>query len=181
VISPQDAYWRNPDWRELWLALGGKLEVVSCGGAQRAESVLNGLFAAATAIAPDDWVLVHDAARPCLSGVMLDRLIETLAEDPVGGLLAAPCADTLKRADAANRVAATIPRVGLWQAQTPQMFRYDPLLAALQAHKDVTDEAGAMEAAGFSPRLVEGMASNLKVTRPEDLSLAAWILHGRNV
>jgi len=179
VISPQDEYWQNPDWRDLWLALGPKLEVVACGGAHRAESVLNGLGVAATAIAPEDWVLVHDAARPCLSAAMLDRLIETLAEDAVGGLLAAPLADTLKRADAANRVAETIPRAGLWQAQTPQMFRYDLLLTALRAHPDVTDEAGAMEAAGFSPRLVEGAMSNLKVTYPEDLFLAAWILHGR--
>lgn len=179
VISPQDEHWQNPDWRDLWLQLGPKLEIAACGGAHRAESVLNGLGAAATAIAPEDWVLVHDAARPCLSGAMLDRLIETLAEDAVGGLLAAPLADTLKRADDANRVAATIPRAGLWQAQTPQMFRYGLLLAALHDHPQVTDEAGAMEAAGFSPRLVEGAASNLKVTYPEDMFLATWILRGR--
>ncbi|MDR2164632.1 MAG: 2-C-methyl-D-erythritol 4-phosphate cytidylyltransferase [Zoogloeaceae bacterium] len=179
VISPRDHYWGNPDWRELWLSLGPRLEVVACGGGSRAESVRNGLDAAATAIAPDDWVLVHDAARPCLSVAMLDRLLGTLAEDSVGGLLAAPLADTLKHADAAERVDRTLPRAGLWRAQTPQMFRYGLLQAALAAHPDVTDEAGAMEAAGFAPRLVEGAEANLKVTHPADMALAAWILHGR--
>lgn len=177
VISPDDLYWQSQDW----LDLGPKLEVVACGGSSRAESVSNGLAAAATAIASEDWVLVHDAARPCLSHIMLDRLLADLADDPVGGLLAVPVADTLKRADGEQRVAETLSREGLWQAQTPQMFRYGLLQAALAACLAVTDEAGAMEAAGHQPRLVKSEATNLKVTYPADLGLAEWILRGRKV
>jgi 2-C-methyl-D-erythritol 4-phosphate cytidylyltransferase len=109
-------------------------------------------------------------------------LLATLAEDVVGGLLAAPLADTLKRGDATQgevHVRETLPRAGLWQAQTPQMFRYGLLRAALTTHSEVTDEASAMEAAGFAPRLVESDMSNLKVTYPADLALAEWILRGR--
>lgn len=179
VISPDDAWWQQAEWQGLWLALGPKLEVSACGGATRAESVANGLQAASTAIGDEDWVLVHDAARPCLSATMLDRLIAELADDPVGGLLAVPVADTLKRADANQVVLETLPRDGLWQAQTPQMFRYGTLQAALARCREVTDEAGAMEAAGYRPRLVKGEATNLKVTYPADLGLAEWILRGR--
>lgn len=179
VISPDDAWWQQAEWQELWLALGPKLEVLACGGATRAESVANGLQAASTAIGDEDWVLVHDAARPCLSATMLDRLMGELADDPVGGLLAVPVADTLKRADASQVVLETLPRDGLWQAQTPQMFRYGPLQAALARCREVTDEAGAMEAAGYRPRLVKSEATNLKVTYPADLGLAEWILRGR--
>lgn len=179
VISPDDAWWQQAEWQELWLALGPKLEVLACGGASRAESVANGLQAASTAIAEEDWVLVHDAARPCLSRTMLDRLMDELDDDPVGGLLAVPVADTLKRADARQVVLETLPRDDLWQAQTPQMFRYGGLQAALAQCQAVTDEAGAMEAAGHRPRLVKGEATNLKVTYPADLGLAEWILRGR--
>ncbi|MDR1646609.1 MAG: 2-C-methyl-D-erythritol 4-phosphate cytidylyltransferase [Zoogloeaceae bacterium] len=180
IIAPDDVYWQTPEWRDLWLSLGPGLEVIACGGESRAASVANGIAAAATAVAPEDWVLVHDAARPCLSAAMLDRLLDTLIDDPVGGLLAVPLADTLKRANADGRVAETLPRAGLWQAQTPQMFRYGLLEKALAAHPDVTDEAGAMEAAGFAPCLVENSATNLKVTFPADLTQATWILHGRS-
>lgn len=175
VLSPDDAEWSRHDW----LALGPKLETVRCGGATRAASVTNGLRAAAMAAADDDWILVHDAARPCLSAAMLDALVAGLADDPVGGLLAVPVADTLKRADAAQRVAATEPRDGLWQAQTPQMFRYGRLLEALENCPGVTDEAGAIEALGLAPKLVRGDSTNLKVTYPADLSLAAMILRAR--
>ncbi len=175
VLSPDDPYWPRYDWS----VLGPKLETVRCGGATRAESVHNGLQAAAMVAVEDDWVLVHDAARPCLSGQMLDAMFRELADDPVGGILAVPVADTLKRADAEQRVAATEPRDGLWQAQTPQMFRYGQLCSALQNHRDVTDEAGAIEAAGLTPRLVRGDSTNLKVTYPADLALAAMILRGR--
>lgn len=175
VLSPDDPYWPRYDWS----VLGSKLETVRCGGATRAESVHNGLQAAAMVAVEDDWVLVHDAARPCLSGQMLDAMFRELADDPVGGILAVPVADTLKRADAEQRVAATEPRDGLWQAQTPQMFRYGQLCSALQNHRDVTDEAGAIEAAGLTPRLVRGDSTNLKVTYPADLALAAMILRGR--
>jgi len=175
VLAPDDPWWPRTDWSEL----GAKLETVRCGGATRAESVSNGLQAAAMVAADDDWVLVHDAARPCLSPAMLDALFADLANDPVGGILAVPVADTLKRADAEQRVAVTEPRDGLWQAQTPQMFRYGLLCDALQQCRDVTDEAGAVEALGLRPKLVRGDATNLKVTYPADLPLAAMILRAR--
>ena len=175
VLAPDDPWWPRYDWSEL----GAKLETVRCGGATRAESVTNGLQAAAMVAADDDWVLVHDAARPCISAAMLDALFADLAQDPVGGILAVPVADTLKRADTEQRVAATEPRDGLWQAQTPQMFRYGLLGDALQPCRDVTDEAGAVEALGLKPKLVRGDATNLKVTYPADLALAAMILRAR--
>ena len=175
VLSPGDGWWGAYDWA----GLGSKLKVVFCGGASRAESVANGLKAAAGVLADDDWILVHDAARPCLSQAMLGALFDQLADDPVGGLLAVPVADTLKRSDDEQRVVATELRDGLWQAQTPQMFRYGVLRAALQAASGVTDEAGAIEAAGLKPRLVCSDATNLKVTFPADLLLAEWILRGR--
>lgn len=173
VLAPDDPWWPRHDWSEL----GPKLETVRCGGATRAESVGNGLKAALAA--DDDWILVHDAARPCLSRQMLDVLCDELADDPVGGILAVPVADTLKRADGQQRVAATEPRDGLWQAQTPQMFRYGRLVEALNKHNAVTDEAGAIEALGLKPKLVRGDSTNLKVTFPADLALAAMILRGR--
>lgn len=174
VISPDDDWWDHYDWSPF----APKLEVVRNGGATRAESVAAGLAAAAAA--DDDWMLVHDAARPCLSAPMLETLLAELADDPVGGILAVPVADTLKRADAAGRVAATASRDGLWQAQTPQMFRYRLLRDALAACREVTDEAGAVEARGMRPKLVRGDAANLKVTYPADLWLAERILLGRN-
>ncbi|GHT94514.1 2-C-methyl-D-erythritol 4-phosphate cytidylyltransferase [Betaproteobacteria bacterium] len=180
VLSPDDAFWSA--CQTLCQAFGDRLEVLRCGGASRAESVGNALAAVGDTILADDWALVHDAARPCLAPATLARLVATLANDAVGGLLATPLADTLKRGEASNgkvQVQKTLPRAGLWQAQTPQMFRYGLLKAALTAHSDVTDEAGAMEAAGFSPRLVESDVSNLKVTYPADLALAEWILRGR--
>ncbi|MDP3539675.1 MAG: 2-C-methyl-D-erythritol 4-phosphate cytidylyltransferase [Azonexus sp.] len=175
VLSPDDPFWPKYDWSDL----GAKLETVRCGGATRAESVTNGLRAAAMVAADDDWVLVHDAARPCLSAAMLAALFDDLANDAVGGLLAVPVADTLKRADAEQRVAATEPRDGLWQAQTPQMFRYGRLSEALEKCRAVTDEASAIEALGLKPKLVASDTTNLKVTYPADLALAAMILRGR--
>ncbi len=175
VLSPQDAWWGQYDWSSL----GAKLETVYCGGETRADSVANGLVAAQTAADSDDWVLVHDAARPCVSQAMLAALFEALADDPVGGLLAVPVADTLKRADMTQHVAATEARDGLWQAQTPQMFRYGVLTRALAACSAVTDEAGAVEAAGYRPKLVRADASNIKVTYPADLLLAELILQAR--
>ena len=175
VLSPDDSEWDRHDWHEL----GHKLETVRCGGATRAASVANGLQAASMVAATDDWILVHDAARPCLTQAMLAALIDKLAADAVGGLLAVPVADTLKRADAGQRVAATEPRDGLWQAQTPQMFRYGLLGEALHQCREVTDEAGAVEALGLAPRLVRGDTTNLKVTYPADLALAGLILRGR--
>ena len=175
VLSPGDEWWSDGDWSDL----DDKLRVVRCGGTTRAESVTNGLGALADSLTPDDWVLVHDAARPCLSQPMLDALFDGLAHDPVGGLLAVPVADTLKRADANCRVVATEPREGLWQAQTPQMFRFGLLYESLRTAGAVTDEAGAIEAAGYSPRLIRSDVTNLKVTFPGDLGLAELILNGR--
>jgi 2-C-methyl-D-erythritol 4-phosphate cytidylyltransferase len=172
VLAPDDARFRQIDW----LAHKMRLAPLYCGGATRAASVLNGLMAMADVVEPDDWVMVHDAARPCLTAQLIDRLIDALAGDPVGGLLAVPVADTLKRADENSRdhVAATVPRDNLWQAQTPQMFRYRLLLEALRKAPlaGVTDEAGAIEHMGLHPRLVMGSPGNLKVTWPEDTRFA---------
>ena len=151
--------------------------VTTSGGALRQDSVRLGL--AALPLRPTS-VLVHDAARPCLSQEMLRALCEELADDPVGGLLAVPVADTLKRADSEQRIAATEPRDGLWQAQTPQMFRYGALCRALAGNFAVTDEASAIEALGLKPKLVRADSTNLKVTYPADLRLAELILQRGN-
>lgn len=158
---------------------GERLQVLRVGGATRAHSVRNGLRALATQCSSDDWVMVHDAARPCVSHGKLQQMISELRNDPVGGLLALPIADTVKRSDALQRVVATVPREALWRAQTPQMFRHGLLLQALEAAPEVTDEASAIEALGLSPRLVPGEAENLKITYPEDLTLAELILQSR--
>lgn len=174
VLSPLDERFRLHDWQ----ACRGRLEPLYCGGATRAASVQNGLMAMADMVEPDDWVMVHDAARPCLSSAMIDRLLAELADDHVGGLLAVPVADTLKRANASQRVSATVSRESLWQAQTPQMFRYRLLLEALRAADLalVTDEASAIEQLGLPPRLVMGSTSNVKVTYPEDWLFAENVL-----
>jgi len=174
VLSPDDAHWES-------LAFDSdKLMVLRCGGETRAESVTNGLQSLADVLKPDDWVLVHDAARPCLRQDHLDKMLEVLADDPVGGILAMPVADTLKRAGPDQRIAETVPRESLWQAQTPQMFRHALLLEALKKAGDqVTDEASAIEKMGLKPKLVEGDARNLKVTYPRDLELASMILQNR--
>jgi 2-C-methyl-D-erythritol 4-phosphate cytidylyltransferase len=148
------------------------------GGARRCDSVRNALNAIAGT--DDDWVLVHDAARPCLTRADLDALVAALVDDPVGGLLAAPLADTVKCADQQQRVTDTPPRESLWRALTPQMFRLRPLRQALQAANDAgrfpTDESQAMEWQGHTPRLVSGRPDNLKITTPADLALAAALL-----
>ena len=173
VLSADDQIWDSHDWS----AFGGKVQVLRCGGESRAATVLNGLQVLKNQIATEDWVLVHDAARPGLTAGLLDRLLDTLTDDPVGGLLALPVADTMKRADADGRVASTEPREALWQAQTPQMFRYGLLCRALeQAHGKPTDEAQAIEALGLKPKLVSGELRNLKITYPQDLELIAAIL-----
>lgn len=178
VLSPDDRDWHADcmpaDKPE-------RMSVIRVGGATRAESVLNGIKWLSEQIKSDsnDWVLVHDAARPCLSRAQIDTLISTLTDDPVGGLLAIPVADTVKRADAKNRVDATVDRRQLWQAQTPQMFRLDLLQQALNAVDlaVATDESAAIEALGHAPKLVPGSLSNLKVTYPADLPLATAIIN----
>lgn len=178
ILSPEDSQFAKLDITHA------KLTVHYCGGATRAQTVANGLDAIATSVAADDWVLVHDAARPCLSQALLVHLIDTLKADTVGGLLAIPLAETLKRSDQFQKVQRTEPRDHLWQAQTPQMFRYQLLCDALKSFAQhstttATDEAEAVEALGFSPTLVAGHLSNLKVTYPNDLSLAEWILQAQ--
>jgi len=173
VISPGDEWFDSFEWKLP------KLDVLRVGGASRAESVRNGL--AALQAAQDDWVLVHDAARCGLSHAALDRLMSELKDDPVGGLLALPVPDTVKRADAAQRVAETVPRDGLWLAQTPQMFRAGLLVQALKDAPlaEITDEASAIERLGHASRLVEGEAFNFKVTYPRDVALAEAVLTAR--
>ncbi|WP_028536976.1 2-C-methyl-D-erythritol 4-phosphate cytidylyltransferase [Paludibacterium yongneupense] len=173
VISAQDEWFDDYEW-DL-----PRLSVQRIGGPTRAESVSNGL--AALDAAADDWVLVHDAARCCLTVGMVERLLAELADDPVGGLLALPVPDTVKRADRDGRVASTLPRSGLWLAQTPQMFRAGLLSRALSDvdFDTITDEASAIEKLGYKPRLVEGDASNFKITWPRDLTLARAILAAR--
>jgi len=174
VLHPQDSLFEQQPWGEL----RARITALPCGGARRAESVRNGLAALRGEIADEDWVLVHDAARPCLTPALVQALFDALKDDPVGGLLAVPLADTLKRAGSDARIVRTESREGLWRAQTPQMFRY-ALLARALASADlaaVTDEASAVEALGLAPRLVQGSERNVKVTYPEDLALAETIL-----
>ncbi|MGC9162636.1 MAG: 2-C-methyl-D-erythritol 4-phosphate cytidylyltransferase [Thiomonas sp.] len=167
------------------LQLDPRLSLLPLGGATRAHSVLGGLDGLLRAGAlPTDWVLVHDAARCCITPELIDRLIDACATDPVGGLLALPLPDTLKTADTAGRVARTEPREGRWLAQTPQMFRLGPLrealLAAIALNAPPTDEAGAMERLGHMPLLVPGAAFNFKITYPQDLELAQAVLAARS-
>lgn len=172
VLSPEDGWWGDYDWSAF-----SRLTALRCGGASRAESVTNGLREMACEVAAEDWVLVHDAARPCLSRRLLDKLLAEVATDAVGGILAAPVADTLKREGEDLRIRETVPRERLWGAQTPQMFRHGLLLQALErAGSAVTDEASALEHMGLSPRLVESDLTNLKVTWPRDLEVATWLL-----
>lgn len=180
VLAADDRSFAGRDWS----AFAGKVEPLYCGGESRRDSVFNGLVAAMAAMGHDDWVLVHDAARPCLSRTDLHNLISEVKDDEIGGLLALPVSDTVKRAakDEAGtqRVAGTEDRAQLWLAQTPQMFRAGLLAQALrQAGGRVTDEAQAIEALGLKPRLVAGSRENLKVTWPEDLAIAEAILAGR--
>ena len=172
VVSAEDAYIASA------CADASRITVLYNGGATRHQSVLNGLQAMRDQVNDDDWVLVHDAARPGLTTDLIERLIETLRDDAVGGLLAMPIVDTLKKSTADNRVEATVARAGLWAAQTPQMFRYALLRRALEQASDVTDEASAVEALGLQPKLVEGSPRNFKVTLPHDVALAEIYLKG---
>lgn len=171
VLAAADAAFAKEDWS----ALGARVWPLYCGGATRHESVRNGLLAAK--LRHDDWVLVHDAARPCLPEKDLRLLVRECENDAVGGLLALPAADTVKRSDADLRVAATEDRTRIWLAQTPQMFRAGLLAEALQrASGAVTDEAAAVEALGLRPKLVAGSRRNIKVTFPEDVAIAEALL-----
>ena len=174
VLSANDPYWPQLD-----LHSEAPLHRAA-GGSERCHSVLSGLDVVAQYAADDDWVLVHDAARPCLSRDDLGRLLYQAGEDNVGGILSVPVRDTMKRDNGNERIAQTVDRVGLWHALTPQMFPLGLLRTALQqALEDgfeVTDEASAIEHIGLQPKLVEGSGSNIKITRPEDLALAEFYL-----
>lgn len=174
VLSPEDQIWDALDRSEL----DPRVEPLRCGGAQRGETVGNALEALASQLTESDWVLVHDAARPCLKSELVDQFLDELEGDPVGGLLALPVADTLKAQDESQRVARTVPREGLWRAQTPQMFRFGLLREAMRRTPSATDEAQAIEALGRAPRLVVGDSANLKVTYASDLTLARILLKG---
>ena len=176
AIAADDASWPAVAARR------SRLVETTAGGEQRAHSVLHALRALGARARDGDWIMVHDAARPCFSSADLAALKQQLASHAVGGLLAVPLADTLKRAGDVEpaEVAATLDRSGLWRAATPQVFRFGPLLraldAALAAGRIPTDEAQAMEWAGLVPRLIAGRADNIKVTTADDLALAAAIL-----
>jgi 2-C-methyl-D-erythritol 4-phosphate cytidylyltransferase len=153
------------------------------GGAERCHSVLRALDHLAGLAADRDWVLVHDAARPCVRTDDIERLVAAVGDDVNGGLLATPAADTMKRSNAQNRVGVTVDRKYLWRALTPQLFRIDLLRAALEACLCdgvlVTDDAAAMEHAGYAPLLVAGASDNIKITMPPDLALAEFYLQTR--
>ena len=179
-LNPADTWWPTTEASQ-------DARIQTCeGGAERADSVLAALRALAGQARDDDWVLVHDAARPCVHPDDLGNLIASVAEHPVGGLLAAPVADTLKKAEPGDKphVQATVDRRPLWRALTPQMFRYSALRTALEkalaAGQPVTDESSALEfsgaVSGTMPLLVEGRPDNIKVTVPADLDLAGFIL-----
>ena len=174
VVSMEDGWWDESRFSD-----DPRVRRVT-GGAERCHSVLNALRALAGSADAGDWVLVHDAARPCVRTGDIERLIERVSEHPVGGLLAVPLHDTIKQATGEGEVQATLPRESLWRAFTPQMFRLGELTRALEQALDaghlVTDEAGAMELMGRRPLLVEGAADNIKITRPEDLALAGFYL-----
>jgi len=176
VVSATDA-WAD----EVFASGSDRVTLLRCGGATRRDSVLNGLRAMEEQMAADDWVLVHDAARPCVTPELIEKLIvevgDEVGDGSIGGLLALPVADTVKRVDAGK--VTTIPRDGLWLAQTPQMFPYAILRKALQTNTNVTDEASAIEAIGLVPKLVEGHVRNSKVTQPSDVRLVEMFLESR--
>ncbi len=174
AVGADDEWWptAKPDI--------GKPLVVVTGGAERCHSVLNATNKLITMGLRDEWVLVHDAARPCVRVTDIEKLVSTLHNSSAGGLLGAPVNDTVKRADGGGNIVATVDREGLWRALTPQMFRlqllHDALASAISTRELVTDEASAMELAGYTPQLVEGHADNIKITRPADLAMAEFFL-----
>ena len=180
VLAPDDSHFGALDWT----AFGERLEPLWCGGDSRRESVYNGLVASRDDWNADDWVLVHDAARPCLPAHDLQALLAACSADEIGGILALPVAETVKKAakdeSGRHRILSTQDRAQLWLAQTPQMFRAGLLVQALQRSRGVvTDEASALEQMGLKPKLVAGSRENIKVTWPEDVWMAESILARR--
>ena len=190
-LASDDPYWGEVAERLAKLPGRTAEIIVAAGGAERCQSVRQGLEALATHATADDWVLVHDAARPCLSAHDLQQLLNRLGSHRVGGILATPAADTLKRVGvtvggssaAAPEIDQTVDRAGLWRALTPQMFRYqmlsDALDRALASGRLPTDEAQALEWTSEHPVLVQGSAANIKITSADDLVLAAALLNAR--
>jgi len=174
ALSEEDQWWDDTEFA------GHPGLVRVPGGRERCHSVLNALERLRQRAGPDDWVLVHDAARPCVRRSDIDHLIRMVRSHDVGGLLGMPVNDTMKRTDGADRVIETVERSHLWRAFTPQMFRFGALFSAIRDALDagflVTDEASAVERAGMRPIMVESHPDNLKITRPEDLALAAYYL-----
>jgi 2-C-methyl-D-erythritol 4-phosphate cytidylyltransferase len=172
AISVEDTYWPG-------LSMAQHAQIITApGGKERADSVLSALTSLSTQAEDDDWVLVHDAARPCLTTADIHLLINTLVDDSIGGILALASHDTLKNVQN-KTILATLDRSHIWRALTPQMFRYRLLKSALEATRGnpaVTDEASALEMQGWQPKIVEGRPDNIKITRPEDLALAAFYL-----
>jgi 2-C-methyl-D-erythritol 4-phosphate cytidylyltransferase len=171
VVSPEDPYIES-------VAPNHGVTILRCGGASRMESVRNGLAALASILSDQDWVLVHDAARPGLTAELIAKLVTGTGDHPAGGLLALPVVDTVKRC-IEGEACGTVPRNNLWLAQTPQMFPYKLLRQALAADADpatITDDASAVEALGLTPKLVEGHPRNLKVTMPDDIRIAEMYL-----
>lgn len=178
VVAAQDDYWAPQ-------LLDGcsKTKVVHCGGLTRAESVLNGLKHLVLEADANDWVLVHDAARPGIDQPLVKRLLQEAVPESIGAILALPLADTLKRANSQQQIETTLSRDGLWQAQTPQMFKlallYDALLQSLDRHP--TDEAQAMEWLGYQPKLVVGDLKNMKITYMRDLQVVSALMQAASL
>lgn len=172
ALSAEDDFWS-----ELTSVSDNRFVLHRTGGESRADTVLNTLSAIRSQVDSSDWILVHDAARPGLTVALLDHLLDSLESDAVGGLLALPLADTLKQSNAESRIQKTIPREALWQAQTPQMFRYALLKNALENFNGAsTDEAQAVEALGLQPKLVVGSLRNMKITYPQDIALVEALM-----
>lgn len=172
AVSEEDPYWPT-------LSIARHKDIVTApGGKERADSVLSGLNALTARASDDDWVLVHDAARPCITATDIHLLIDSLVNDEVGGILALSSPDTLKQVQG-HCITGTLDRSRIWRALTPQMFRYGILKAALeqaQGNPAITDDASALELKGLQPKIVEGRPDNIKITRPEDLALAQFYM-----
>lgn len=177
AISEEDPYWPDLD------VSTHKKIITAAGGKERADSVLSALKAIRTVASDDDWVLVHDAARPCITTIDIHHLIDSLKTDEIGGILALSSHDTLKSVQGDNIIVGTLDRSHIWRALTPQMFRYGLLKNALEAAEGnaaITDEASALELQGMQPKIVEGRPDNIKITRPEDLALAQFYMEHQN-
>jgi 2-C-methyl-D-erythritol 4-phosphate cytidylyltransferase len=177
AISEEDPYWPDLD-----VSVHKKI-ITAAGGKERADSVLSALKAIRTVASDDDWVLVHDAARPCITKIDIHHLIDSLKTDEIGGILALSSYDTLKSVQGDNIIVGTLDRSHIWRALTPQMFRYGLLKNALEAAEGntaITDESSALELQGMQPKIVEGRPDNIKITRPEDLALAQFYMEHQN-